>query len=92
MHKDETIYQLRRPDMFRIRPIDERINPLLLAFVSSLPQETMPCLEDAELFTWLARLPSEERRKENKGTVKLPPVSSASPFVADDCQVMFRWG
>ncbi|KAK4244744.1 hypothetical protein C7999DRAFT_17010 [Corynascus novoguineensis] len=92
LHKDENIYQLRRPDMFRIRPIEERINPLLLAFVSSLRRETMPCLEDAELFTWLTWLPSEERRKENEGTVKLPPASSASPYVADDCQVMFRWG
>jgi hypothetical protein len=92
MHKDENISQLRRPDMFRIRPIEERINPLLLAFASSLRRETTPCLEDAELFTWITWLPSEERRKEHEGIVKLSPVSSASPYVADDCQVMFRWG
>ncbi|KAK3293376.1 uncharacterized protein B0H64DRAFT_211507 [Chaetomium fimeti] len=91
MGKDENIFQPRRPDMFRIRPIQERVNPLLLAFASSLGRETMPSLQDAELFTWLTWLPSEERRKEYEGGVGAPGASWV-PQVDGDCQVMFRWG
>lgn len=92
MGQDENIFQPRRADMFRIRPIEERINPLLLAFALSLQRDTMPRLEDAEVFTWLTWLPSEERRKEHEGTVEVPPASSVCPQVGDDYQVVFRWG
>ncbi|KAH6838501.1 hypothetical protein B0I37DRAFT_387044 [Chaetomium sp. MPI-CAGE-AT-0009] len=90
--KDENIFYPRRPDMFRIRPIDERINPLLLAFASSLQRQIMPSLQDAELFTWLTWLPSDERRTEHEGSIDVPPASSVSPSVGDDYQVTFRWG
>jgi hypothetical protein len=81
------IYDLRQPDMFRIRPIAERINPLLLAFASSLRRQMMPSLQDAELFTWLTWRPSEERAQEYKGSdAQVPPTSDGEETV------MFRWG
>ncbi|KAJ4398819.1 hypothetical protein N0V85_006180 [Neurospora sp. IMI 360204] len=80
------IYDLRNPDMFRLRPIAERINPLLLAFASSLQRQNMPALRDAELFTWLTWRPSKEREKEYEGSDKVPPTSY------EDETVMFRWG
>lgn len=52
---------IRRPDMFRILLIAERINPLLLAFALSIQKDKMPYLQDAELSTWLRWYPSEER-------------------------------
>lgn len=80
----EVLYDYRRPDVFRIRPIAERINSLLLAFAASLRR--MPSLQDAELFTWLKWQPSEERAQEYKGSDEVPPTWA-------DCQtVMFRWG
>ncbi len=80
----EVLYDHRRPDVFRIRPIAERINPLLLAFASSLRR--MPSVEDAELFTWLKWQPSTERAQEYEGSDQVPPTW------ADGQIVMFRWG
>ncbi|KAK0718700.1 hypothetical protein B0T21DRAFT_295904 [Apiosordaria backusii] len=80
------IYDLRNPDMFRLRPIAERINPLLLAFASSLQRQKMPALRDAELFTWLTWRPSKERAKEYEGSDDVPPTSY------EEETVMFRWG
>ncbi|KAK4154476.1 hypothetical protein C8A00DRAFT_14421 [Chaetomidium leptoderma] len=80
----DELCSLRQPDMFRTLPIAERINPLLLAFGSSL--QKMPSLQDAELFTWLTWRPSEERAQEYKG-------SSDAPSLAEDEEtIMFRWG
>lgn len=75
----------RQPDMFRVLPIAERINPLLLAFASSLRREDMPSLQDAELFTWLTWRPSEKRAREYEGSDDGPPS-------AEDEVVLFRWG
>lgn len=50
---EDDIWDTHQPDLFRTRPIAERIDPLLLAFTSSLRRENMPVLEDAELFAWL---------------------------------------
>ncbi|KAI0108571.1 hypothetical protein GGR51DRAFT_119854 [Nemania sp. FL0031] len=75
----------RQPDMFRTRPIAERINPLLLAFASSLQRQRTPSLQDAELFTWLTWQPSEERAQEYEGSGDAPPSG-------DNETVMFRWG
>lgn len=67
--------------MFRTLPIAERINPLLLAFASSLPS-----LQDAELFTWLTWRPSIERVEEYKGSDEVPPTSD------EENTVIFRGG
>ncbi|KAL5345196.1 hypothetical protein ACLOAV_009565 [Pseudogymnoascus australis] len=83
---DEGIYDHYTPDMFRTRPIVERINPLLLAFALSLQQQKMPSLQDAELFTWLTWWPSMDRVQEYKGSDEVPPTS----YVGET--VMFRWG
>ncbi|KAK3900485.1 hypothetical protein C8A05DRAFT_45689 [Staphylotrichum tortipilum] len=80
------LYDLRQPDMFRIRPIAERVNLLLLAFASSLQRQKMPSLQDAELFTWLTWRPSKERAQEYKGSDDVPPTSY------EDETVMFRLG
>ncbi|KAH9983226.1 hypothetical protein F4779DRAFT_376962, partial [Xylariaceae sp. FL0662B] len=50
----------RRTDMFRTEPLLSKIKPLLLTFADAL--KGMPALEEAELFTYLAWQPSEERR------------------------------
>ncbi len=81
------ICELRQPDMFRIRPIAERVNPLLLAFASSLQRQKMPSLRDAELFTWLTWRPSQERAEEYEGSDKAPPSSGV-----EGISIMFRWG
>ncbi|KAK9794424.1 hypothetical protein AB5N19_00235 [Seiridium cardinale] len=81
----DDIYFVRQPDMFRTFPIVERINPLLLAFASSLQRQKMPSLQHAELFTWLTWRPSEERAQEYAGSDGAPPS-------ADNETVMFRWG
>ncbi|KAH6617377.1 hypothetical protein F5144DRAFT_586298 [Chaetomium tenue] len=83
---DEGIYNTRQPDMFRISPIAENINPLLLAFASSLQRQKMPALEDAELFTWLTWRPSMERWEEYEGSDEVPPTED------EEDTVMFRWG
>jgi hypothetical protein len=82
---EDELCLLRRPDMFRIRPIAERINALLLAFASSLQRHTMPSLQDAELFTWLTWRPSEDRAQEYEGSDDALPS-------AEDETVMFQWG
>ncbi|KAK3896719.1 hypothetical protein C8A05DRAFT_48355 [Staphylotrichum tortipilum] len=76
------IYELRQPDMFRIRPIAERVNPLLLAFASSLQRQKMPSLQDAELFTWLTWRPSKERAEEYEGSDEVPPSSGGVRYEA----------
>lgn len=76
---------VRQPDMFRTRPIAERIEPLLLAFAEALQGQRMPALQDAELFTWLTWQPSEERAREYEGSEDAPPS-------AEDTAVLFRWG
>ncbi|KAG7285620.1 hypothetical protein NEMBOFW57_010249 [Staphylotrichum longicolle] len=81
------IYELRQPDMFRIRPIAERVNPLLLAFALSLQRQAMPSLQDAELFTWLTWRPSKERAEEYEGSDEVPPSSGV-----EGISIMFRWG
>ncbi|OBT71933.1 hypothetical protein VF21_09022 [Pseudogymnoascus sp. 05NY08] len=83
---DEGIYEHYTPDMFRTRPIAERINPLLLAFASSLQRKKMPSLQDAELFTWLTWRPSKDRVQEYEGSDDAPPTSDVEETV------MFRWG
>ncbi|QKX53958.1 uncharacterized protein TRUGW13939_01038 [Talaromyces rugulosus] len=83
---DDGIYEHYSPDMFRIRPIVERINPLLLAFALSLQRQKMPSLQDAELFTWLTWRPSKDRVQEYEGSAEVPPTSGG------DETVMFRWG
>lgn len=82
---DDEICLERQPDMFRTLPIEERINPLLLALASSLQQRDMPSLEDAELFTWLTWQPSEERAQEYEGSDDVPPSAEGET-------IMFRWG
>lgn len=74
----------RRPDMFRTCPINDRINPLLLAFATSLKGK-IQSIQDADLFTWLTWRPSEERAREYAGSDDAPPS-------AEDEYVMFRWG
>ncbi|KAI3144136.1 hypothetical protein CBS147326_1140 [Penicillium roqueforti] len=81
------IYDLRQPDMFRIHPIAERVNPLLLAFALSLQRQNMPSLQDAELFTWLTWRPSNERAEEYEGSDEVPPSSGV-----EGISIMFRWG
>jgi hypothetical protein len=83
---DEGMYNTRQPDMFRTLPIAERINPLLLAFASSLQRQKMPSLQDAELLTWLTWRPSMERVEEYEGSDEVPPTSD------EEETVMFRWG
>jgi hypothetical protein len=78
---EDDITLARQPDMFRTRPINERINPLLLAFASSLKRQMQP-IQDAELFTWLTWRPSEKRAREY----------ARSDDAAQDEYVMFRWG
>ncbi|KAK3905319.1 hypothetical protein C8A05DRAFT_12838 [Staphylotrichum tortipilum] len=81
------ICELRQPDMFRIRPIAERVNPLLLAFASSLQRQKMPSLQDAELFTWITWRPSQERAEEYQGSDEAPLSSGV-----EGISIMFRWG
>jgi hypothetical protein len=83
-HKGEGLDSLRQPDMFRTCPIAEHVNPLLLAFASSL-QHKMPALEDAELFTWLTWRPSEARAQEYEGSDDVPPLGEWGT-------TLFRWG
>ncbi|KAH7037062.1 uncharacterized protein B0I36DRAFT_236427 [Microdochium trichocladiopsis] len=52
------------PDMFRIEPCRERIEPLLAAFAQALSRKNMPALEVAELFAVLWWSPSESREEE----------------------------
>ncbi|KAK3988276.1 hypothetical protein QBC44DRAFT_398507 [Cladorrhinum sp. PSN332] len=85
-HTGDALWELYRPDMFRILPIAERMNPLLLAFASSIQRDKMPCLQDAELFTWLKWHPSEERAHEYTGS------DDAPHFNEDEPTTMFRWG
>jgi hypothetical protein len=82
---DDNISAGRQPGMFRTLPISERINPLLLAFASSLQRQRMPSLQDAELFTWLTWRPSEERAQEYAESDNALPR-------AENETVMFRWG
>ncbi|KAH6651433.1 hypothetical protein BKA67DRAFT_570930 [Truncatella angustata] len=82
---EDEMYLDRLPDMFRTLPIKERINPLLLAFASSIQRQNMPTLRDAELFAWLTWQPSEERTQEYEG-------SDDAPASAEDGAVLFRWG
>ena len=81
---EDDIFLERQPDMFRIRPIDERIDPLLLAFASSLKRQ-IRAIRDAELFTWLTWRPSEDRARLYEESDDVPPP-------AEDEYVMFRWG
>ncbi|KAK6213601.1 hypothetical protein QIS74_09603 [Colletotrichum tabaci] len=82
---DDEVSNARQPDMFRTLPIAGRINPLLMAFASSLQRRRTPSLQDAELFTWLTWRPSEERAQEYEG-------SDDVPLSDEDETVMFRWG
>ncbi|KFY01457.1 hypothetical protein O988_02729 [Pseudogymnoascus sp. VKM F-3808] len=83
---DEGIYEHYSPDLFRTRPIVDRIKPLLLEFASSLQRQKMPSLQDAELFTWLTWCPSMDRVQEYEGSDEVPPTS----YVGETA--MFRWG
>jgi hypothetical protein len=76
-----------RPDVFRILPIAERINPLLLAFAASLQQQKMPSLHVAELFTWLSWKPAKKRVQDYEGNDEVPVVNEDE--LSD---VLFRWG
>ncbi|KAI1267807.1 hypothetical protein F5Y18DRAFT_376581 [Xylariaceae sp. FL1019] len=81
----EDISADRQPDMFRVLPITEHINPLLLAFAASLRPENMPHVQYAELYTWLAWRPSAKRAREYEGSDDGPPS-------VDVEVVLFRWG
>ncbi|KXJ87069.1 hypothetical protein Micbo1qcDRAFT_236547 [Microdochium bolleyi] len=50
------------PDMFRIKPHREKIEPLLVAFAKALTG--MPSLEDAEMFAYLTWHPADQRKEE----------------------------
>ncbi|KAK1635256.1 hypothetical protein BDP81DRAFT_431197 [Colletotrichum phormii] len=54
-------------DMFRTEPSRERIEPLLAAFAKSLTRDSMPSLEDAEIFTYVWWFPSDDKFKEEYG-------------------------
>ncbi|KAI0201418.1 hypothetical protein F4808DRAFT_425127 [Astrocystis sublimbata] len=82
---EDDIFSDCQPDVFRTRPIAERINPLLLAFAESLQQQKMPALKDAELFTWLNWRPSKVRAHEYEGCDDAPPCDEYAT-------IMFRWG
>ncbi|KAK3985447.1 hypothetical protein QBC44DRAFT_404631 [Cladorrhinum sp. PSN332] len=71
-------------DTFRILPIADRINPLLLTFALSIQLDKMPLLQDAELFTWLRWYPSEARAKEYEGSDDAPSSNGDGSMV--------RWG
>lgn len=67
------------PDVFRIEPLAETIEPLLSAFATALKH--MDSLEDAELFAYLAWYPSESRAAE---------YGDEPPY---DCEKgVHRWG
>ena len=48
------------PNMFRVEPCRERVEPLLAAFAKSLACDSMPFLEDAEIFAHLSWWPSDD--------------------------------
>lgn len=48
------------PNMFRVGPCRDRIEPLLAAFAKYLARDNMPYLEDAEIFTHLSWWPSDD--------------------------------
>ncbi|KAG9192974.1 hypothetical protein G6011_11708 [Alternaria panax] len=66
---DGTEYDL---NMFRIEPCRERIEPLLSAFAKALRRDNMPCLEDAEIFTYVSWWPSDEREVNLEEKYDLP--------------------
>jgi hypothetical protein len=53
--------------MFRTEPCRERIEPLLAAFAKSLSRDSMPSLEDAEIFTHLWWAPSDDIEEKEYG-------------------------
>lgn len=69
-------------DMFRTEPLSSKIEPLLMAFAEAL-RDGMPALDEAELFTYLAWKPSEERRDRYEG-------ADEAPFNMD--HAIYRWG
>ncbi|KAK8009536.1 hypothetical protein PG991_012087 [Apiospora marii] len=96
---EEDIWDTRAPDMFRTRPIAARIEPLLLAFASSLRRGDMPVLEDAQLFAWLAWRPSKARAQAYKGSEDAPPCLDEVEedeveyeFEGHGVTTQFRWG
>ncbi|KAK9783764.1 hypothetical protein SCAR479_00323 [Seiridium cardinale] len=72
----------RDTDMFRIKPLQGKIEPLLSAFAAAL--KGMPALEEAELFTYLAWQPSKERQPEYED-------SDTEPYNRED-RAIYRWG
>ena len=48
------------PNMFRVEPCRERVEPLLAAFAKSLACDNMSFLEDAEIFAHLSWWPSDD--------------------------------
>lgn len=58
-------HDARKHDLFRIEPVTERVEPLLVAFAEAL--KGMASLEGAELFAWLTWQPSKERAQEYGG-------------------------
>ncbi|KAL2115144.1 hypothetical protein VTJ04DRAFT_10807 [Mycothermus thermophilus] len=67
------------PDVFRTEPLAERIEPLLSAFATAV--KNMGALEQAELFTYLAWLPSRGRAAE---------YGDEAPY--DTNNSVHRWG
>ncbi|KAM0818255.1 hypothetical protein AB5N19_04064 [Seiridium cardinale] len=72
----------RDTDMFRIKPLQGKIEPLLSAFAAAL--KGMPALEEAELFTYLAWQPSKERQPEYEDSDK-------ELYNRED-RAIYRWG
>lgn len=72
----------RDTDMFRIKPLQGKIEPLLSAFAAAL--KGMPALEEAELFTYLAWQPSRERQLGYED-------SDEEPYNRED-PAIYRWG
>ncbi|KAK6078650.1 hypothetical protein SCUP515_09700 [Seiridium cupressi] len=72
----------RNTDMFRIKPLQGKIEPLLSAFAAAL--KGMPALEEAELFTYLAWQPSKERQPEYEDSDKEP--------YNREYRAIYRWG
>ncbi|KAI1864436.1 uncharacterized protein JN550_008993 [Neoarthrinium moseri] len=74
--------QERDTGIFPTEPLQYKIEPLLLAFTAAL--KSMPALEGAELFTYLAWQPSQERQLEYEG-------SDEKPYNRED-RAIHRWG
>ncbi|KAL2291883.1 hypothetical protein FJTKL_12046 [Diaporthe vaccinii] len=72
-------HDARKRDLFRIKPVTEKVEPLLAAFGEAL--RGMASLEGAELFAWLTWQPSDERAQDYWGD-----------GLCDDNRRSWKWG